>query len=80
LRLTSRQLAELGAVDDIIQEPIGGAHRDHHQTAGRLKMYLIKSLHKLVDEPIDRLLEKRYEKFRRLGVFMEENGEANAGS
>lgn len=74
LRLTSRHLLELGVVDDVIEEPLGGAHRDHHQMAGRLKMYLVKTLQKLVKEPIDELLISRYEKFRRMGVFLESGG------
>ena len=72
LRLTSQHLLELGAVDDVIEEPIGGAHRDHHQMAGRLKMYLIRTLQKLVKQPVEELLDVRYEKFRQLGVFLED--------
>ena len=41
--------------------------------AARLKMYLVKSLQKLVDEPLDQLVQKRYEKFRRIGVYLEGN-------
>jgi len=71
LRLTSRHLSELGVIDDVIQEPLGGAHRDHHQMASRLKMYLVKALQKLTKDPVDELLDGRYEKYRRLGVFTE---------
>jgi acetyl-CoA carboxylase carboxyl transferase subunit alpha len=71
LKLTSNYLQELGCVDDIIEEPLGGAHRDHHQMAARLKMYLVKTLRELVDQPIDQLLNARYEKFRRMGRFLE---------
>jgi acetyl-CoA carboxylase carboxyl transferase subunit alpha len=71
LRMTSKDLLALGAVDDVIDEPIGGAHRDHHQMAARLKMYLIKSLRELVGRSADRLVEERYAKFRRMGVFLE---------
>src|SRR5437868_15463743 len=39
LKLTSKYLQELGCVDDVIEEPLGAAHRDHHQMATRLKMY-----------------------------------------
>jgi acetyl-CoA carboxylase carboxyl transferase subunit alpha len=74
LRLSAKDLLALGAVDDIIEEPLGGAHQDHHQMAGRLKMYLLKTLQKLVQEPTDQLLDKRYEKYRRLGVYLE-NGQ-----
>jgi acetyl-CoA carboxylase carboxyl transferase subunit alpha len=71
LKCTARSLKELGAVDDVIEEPLGGAHRDHHQMAGRLKMYLVKSLRELVSQPRQELLAARYEKFRHMGRFLE---------
>jgi acetyl-CoA carboxylase carboxyl transferase subunit alpha len=71
LKLTSKYLQELGCVDDVIEEPLGGAHRDHHQMAARLKMYLVKTLRELVDMPNDQLLAARYKKFRRMGRFVE---------
>jgi acetyl-CoA carboxylase carboxyl transferase subunit alpha len=72
LKMTSRHLLSLGVVDDVIEEPLGGAHRDHHQMAGRMKMYLLKCLRELVGTRSDVLLQKRYEKFRRMGVFLEQ--------
>ena len=42
LRLTSRDLLKLAVIDDVVDEPIGGAHRDHHQMALRLKIYLLQ--------------------------------------
>jgi acetyl-CoA carboxylase carboxyl transferase subunit alpha len=77
LKLTSRNLLELGAVDDVIEEPVGGAHRDHHQMAARLKLYLIKVLQQLTSEPIESLVAARYEKFRHLGVFFENQQEGS---
>jgi acetyl-CoA carboxylase carboxyl transferase subunit alpha len=71
LKLTSTYLRELGCVDDVIEEPLGAAHRDHHQMATRLKMYLLKALRELVDLPTDKLLAARYEKFRRMGKYFE---------
>ena len=71
LRITSKDLLRLGVIDDVIEEPLGGAHRDHHQTAARLKMYLIKSIRELVAQPVDSLLAARYQKFRRIGAFIE---------
>jgi len=71
LRITSKHLKQMGAVDDVIEEPLGGAHRDHHQMAGRLKMYLIKTLRELLKLPTDELLSQRYEKFRSIGEFSE---------
>jgi acetyl-CoA carboxylase carboxyl transferase subunit alpha len=72
LRFTSDHLKRFGVVDDVIPEPLGGAHRDHHQMSQRLKLYLLKNLRELTSRPIDELLEQRYEKFRKIGVFLEE--------
>ncbi|WP_182866375.1 acetyl-CoA carboxylase carboxyltransferase subunit alpha [Stieleria mannarensis] len=71
LRFTSDHLKRLGVVDDVIDEPLGGAHRDHHQMASRLKTYLSKALGELETQSADQLLDSRYEKFRRIGVFLE---------
>lgn len=71
LKMTSKHLRELGVVDDVIDEPLGGAHRDHHQMAARMKIYLLKCLRELVGTEPETLLEKRYDKFRRMGVFLE---------
>ena len=72
LRFTSDHLNRLGVVDDVLDEPLGGAHRDHHQMASRLKTYLSKTLGELETKSVDQLLESRYDKFRRIGVFLEE--------
>jgi acetyl-CoA carboxylase carboxyl transferase subunit alpha len=69
LKLTSRHLAQLGVLDDVIPEPLGGAHRDHREMASTLKTYLLRYLRELRDLPLATLLEKRYQKFRRMGVF-----------
>jgi acetyl-CoA carboxylase carboxyl transferase subunit alpha len=71
LRMTSKDLLRLGVIDDVIEEPLGGAHRDHHQTAARLKMYLVKSIRELISQPVDSLLAARYQKFRRIGAYLE---------
>ena len=56
----------------MLQEPLGGAHRDHHQMASRLKSYLSRTLGELEAKTTDELVDERYEKFRRIGVFLEE--------
>src|SRR5262245_11734855 len=71
LKFTSKDLLRLGVVDHVIPEPLGGAHRDHQQTAMRVKQYLMRSLRELVSQPTNKLLDARYEKFRRMGVFLE---------
>jgi acetyl-CoA carboxylase carboxyl transferase subunit alpha len=69
LRLTARHLKSLGVIDDIIPEPLGGAHRDHREMANTLKLYLLRYLRELRPVPVEELLEARYQKFRRMGVF-----------
>jgi acetyl-CoA carboxylase carboxyl transferase subunit alpha len=71
LRITSKDLLGLGVVDDVIEEPLGGAHRDHHQMAARLKHYLVRQVRELTTKKPEALLESRYQKFRRMGVFLE---------
>lgn len=72
LKFTSSDLLRLGVVDQVIEEPLGGAHRDHHQTAFRVKQYLLRTLRELVVLPPDELVQQRYEKFRRMGVFLDD--------
>lgn len=71
LKFTSRDLAKLDVVDDVLPEPLGGAHRDHRQMASRLKNYLTRALGQLESKTADQLITDRYEKFRRLGQFLE---------
>lgn len=72
LRFTSHDLARLKVVDDVLEEPLGGAHRDHHQMATRLKTYLSRTLGELEQKTPQELVDSRYEKFRRIGVFLED--------
>lgn len=78
LKLTARDLQRLGIVDDVIPEPLGGAHRDPRTMANTLKSYLLRYLRELRDVPTDVLLQRRYEKFRQMGVFLE--GEPTGGN
>ena len=71
LRLTSKHLKQLGIVDTIIPEPLGGAHRDPHTTAHNLEQFIGKALRDLKRAKIENLLERRYEKFRNLGQTLE---------
>jgi acetyl-CoA carboxylase carboxyl transferase subunit alpha len=71
LRLTSRHLKELSVIDEVITEPVGGAHRDHREMGNTLKAYLLRCLRELKPLASDELLEARYQKFRRMGVFTE---------
>jgi len=71
LKLTASDLAEQKLIDDIIPEPPGGAHTNHAQTAEIFKQRLRSYLDKLKAMPLEELLERRYKKFRAMGVFME---------
>jgi acetyl-CoA carboxylase carboxyl transferase subunit alpha len=71
LKMTSKDLKELGVVDAVIKEPLGGAHRDHRQMANNLRVFLRGALRELAGVPIAQLVEDRYEKFRRMGTFLE---------
>lgn len=71
LKLTARDLFRLRVIDEIIAEPLGGAHRDPQQMGNILKAYLLRSLRELKQIPVSELLEHRYQKFRKMGVFDE---------
>jgi acetyl-CoA carboxylase carboxyl transferase subunit alpha len=71
LRLTAKHLHDLQVIDDIIPEPLGGAHRDHREMGNTLKSYLLRYLRELRHLPADELLRLRYEKFRQMGVYRE---------
>ena len=74
LKLTADDLMRLGVVDEVVSEPEGGAHRDHDLAAAHLGSALRRNLERVKGLTTDELLEKRYQKFRRLGNFAE--GEA----
>src|SRR5881398_1666727 len=71
LKLTAQDLLKLEIVDEIIPEPEGGAHRDYESVAENVGSVLRRVLRQLSQVPIAELLEKRYEKFRRIGGFAE---------
>jgi acetyl-CoA carboxylase carboxyl transferase subunit alpha len=71
LRFTSKHLPGLDVVDDVIPEPLGGAHRDHQQMAIQIKQYLVSSLRELQEKSIEDLLADRYQKFRKIGRYLE---------
>ncbi len=71
LKITAPDLAALGLVDVVIPEPLGGAHTDPFETSRRVGDAVEKALNEVVRDPIDKLLERRYAKFRRMGVYDE---------
>ena len=72
LRMRAWDLKEFGVIDKVIDEPRGGAHRDPRLMAARLKTFLERTLKELVSLPIEKLVENRYDKFRRMGSFLED--------
>jgi acetyl-CoA carboxylase carboxyl transferase subunit alpha len=73
LRLTASDNLELGIIDEIIPEPIGGAHRDNRTTALNLQDAIVRKLQQLKQMSIEQLLEHRYQRFRKMGVYLEES-------
>ena len=71
LKMTSRDLLRFGIVDEVIPEPLGGAHRDHREAAASLKTYLIQTVRQLKDVATNELLDRRYDKYRKIGVFFD---------
>jgi acetyl-CoA carboxylase carboxyl transferase subunit alpha len=71
LKMTSKDLVRLGVIDDVIPEPVGGAHRDPREMAATLKTYLLRYLRDLRGLSPEEVLNGRYEKFRRMGVFID---------
>ena len=69
--LTAPRLQELGLVDQIVTEPLGGAHRDLENMADRLKQALLESLDVLDAVPLDKLLDQRYQRLMQYGNFSE---------
>jgi len=71
LKITAKDLLGFKIIDEIIPEPLGGAHTDPNQAAQSLKQHLLKHLTELLAMPTDERLKKRYEKYRAIGHFME---------
>ncbi|EQD69302.1 acetyl-CoA carboxylase, carboxyl transferase, alpha subunit [mine drainage metagenome] len=71
LGLTAPRLLELGLVDSVIPEPLGGAHRDPEAMAAMLKKVLLDTLREVMRIPTTELLERRYQRLRGYGAFSE---------
>jgi acetyl-CoA carboxylase carboxyl transferase subunit alpha len=71
LKITAKDLLELKIVDEIVPEPLGGAHTDAAGTAAILKTHLLKNLEAILELSTAERLKKRYEKFRSHGQFIE---------
>lgn len=72
LKITSEHLLKFGIVDEVIPEPLGGCHREPETVAANLKKVLLKYIKELSSLSKEELLETRYNKFRKIGEFIEE--------
>ena len=71
LKLNASELLKLGVIDGVVPEPLGGAHRDPAETGKNLKEAIVAALHELEKIPVDKLVQRRYNKFRQMGRFQE---------
>ncbi|MGL4946061.1 MAG: acetyl-CoA carboxylase carboxyltransferase subunit alpha [Cetobacterium sp.] len=71
LKISGKSLQSLGIIDGIVKEPLGGAHRDYKCAANDLKSVILLSLSELSKLDVDSLLKNRYNKFRKMGSFIE---------
>jgi acetyl-CoA carboxylase carboxyl transferase subunit alpha len=69
LKFTAKDLCEMGIVDEIIPEPIGAAHNNPEEMARTLKETIVRYIGELQAIPIDKLIENRYMKYRKIGCF-----------
>ena len=69
LKITAPDLLKLGAVDEIVKEPAGGAQKNHKTACANVKKAILKALKELKKVPVEQLLEMRYEKIRSYGNF-----------
>ncbi len=78
LRMRAKDLRELGLIDEVIDEPLGGAHRDHAVAAASFREFVIRTLTELKALPIDELLKRRHARLRNLGSNYERVIDAKA--
>ena len=69
LKITAEELLELGVIEEVVEEPLGGAHRNWDEATRLVKEAITRALFKLKDMVLEEVLEERYEKFRRLGQY-----------
>jgi acetyl-CoA carboxylase carboxyl transferase subunit alpha len=75
LKLTAQDLRKFGIIDDIIPEPVGGAHRDLEQTAKNIAETIVAAIEELGQKSSGRLVEERYKRLRKIGGLAEETSE-----
>lgn len=71
MKITAQDLLSYGIIDRIIKEPVGGAHKNPEEMAQNIKENLCETIKNLKNEPIDNVVNKRYDKFRKMGEIVE---------
>lgn len=71
LNLTAEHLADLGLIDAVVPEPLGGAHKDFEQTSQDLRAVVVRYLDELRALPIDSIVEQRFDRYRSIGSYRE---------
>ncbi|HEY7586980.1 MAG TPA: acetyl-CoA carboxylase carboxyltransferase subunit alpha [Candidatus Deferrimicrobiaceae bacterium] len=74
MKITALDLKKFGVVDRIVPEPLGGAHRDHKAAGDALRIALVETLASLRTHSISQLLDRRYAKFRDIGIIKRKAG------
>ena len=69
LKITAQDLFHMKVIDEVVEEPIGGAHRDARRAAELLKEAIMRNLAEIKNISLDELMKLRYEKFRKLGIY-----------
>lgn len=69
MKLTAGDMLEMNIIDQVLPEPLGGAHRHPRETARTVEEYLKRTLDELADVPVEKLVEERYRRYRALGVY-----------
>ena len=76
MKVTAKDLQALDIIDDIVPEPLGGAHRDPAEAAHNIERHIVRTLRQLARVPLDNLLSHRYDRWRRMGKFIRGQQEA----
>jgi acetyl-CoA carboxylase carboxyl transferase subunit alpha len=71
MKLTSKDLKDMDVIDDVIPEPLGGAHRSHAEAATNLERWIVRTLRELKRMGADELVEARYARWRRMGKVLQ---------
>jgi len=72
MKITAKDLYQIGVIDDIIKEPVGGAHQDPELAASYIKSAIIRHLKPLLSLSHRELISDRYNKYRKMGIFLED--------